>query len=68
MVHAALGVDLGLVLAGDVGQLHAREDVEVVVGGVAARVALGADRGAKDDEVLGDALYSMLALGFPICW
>jgi hypothetical protein len=61
VVHAALRVDLGLVLAGHVGQLHAREDVEVVVGGVAARVALGADRGAKDDEVLGDALCSMLA-------
>ena len=31
------------------------EDVEIVVGGVQARVALGTKRRAKDDEVLGDA-------------
>lgn len=55
VVDGALGVDLGLVLAGDVGELGAVEDVEVVVGGVAARVALGSDGGAEDDEVLGDA-------------
>lgn len=55
MVDAALGVDLGLVLAGDVGELGADEDVEVVVGRMAARVALGADGGAEDDEILGDA-------------
>jgi hypothetical protein len=55
VVDAALGVDLGLVLAGRVGELGAREDVEVVVGRVAARVALGADGGAEDDQVLGDA-------------
>ena len=35
--------------------LFADEDVEIVVGGVQARVALGAKRRAKDDEVLGDA-------------
>ena len=35
--------------------LLADEDVEVVVRGVEARVALGAERRAKDDEVLGDA-------------
>ena len=35
--------------------LLADEDVEVVVGGVETRVALGAERRAKDDEVLGDA-------------
>lgn len=54
VVDAALGVDLGFVLAGDVGELGAREDVEVVVGGMASRVALGADGGTEDDEVLGD--------------
>lgn len=48
------GVDLGLVLAGDVGGLGAGEDVEVVVGGVAARVAFCADGGAEDDEVFGE--------------
>ena len=31
------------------------EDMEVVVGGVKARVALRTEWGAKDDEVLGDA-------------
>lgn len=55
MVDAALGIDLWLVGPGGVGELGAEEDVEVVVGGVAAGVALGADRGAEDDEVLGDA-------------
>ena len=55
VVYAAGRVHLGLVLSGDVGRLYAREDVEVVVGRVAARVALGADGGAEDDEVLGDA-------------
>lgn len=39
-------VDLGLVLAGDVGSLSAGEDVEVVVGGVAAGVTLSADGSA----------------------
>ena len=55
VVHGAGRVDLGLELAGDVGQLGAGQDVEVVVGGVAAGVALGADGGAEDDQVLGDA-------------
>lgn len=54
MVHRAGRVDLGRVFAGDIGLLDTREDVEVVVGRVAASVALGADGGAKDDEVLGD--------------
>ncbi len=43
VMHAALAVDLGLVLARRVGPLLAEEDVEVVVARVAARVALGAD-------------------------
>ncbi|KAK1247878.1 hypothetical protein MKX07_000766 [Trichoderma sp. CBMAI-0711] len=46
VVHAAGRVDLWLVLAGDVGELRAGEDVEVVVGGVAAGVAFCADGGA----------------------
>lgn len=46
VVHAAGGVDLGLELAGHVRQLRAVQDVEVVVCGMAAGVALGADGGA----------------------
>lgn len=53
-MHAACRVDLGLEFAGDVGQLGAVQDVEVVVGCVTARVALGADSSSKDDQVLGD--------------
>lgn len=53
-MHAAGGVDLGLELAGDIGELGTLEDVEVVVGGVTAGVAFGADGGAKDDQVFGD--------------
>lgn len=49
VVDGARLVDLGLVGAGGVGELGAREDVEVVVGRVAPRVALGADGGAEDD-------------------
>lgn len=48
MVHAARGVDLGREVAGGVGPLLAGKDVEVVVGGVAAGVAFGADGGAED--------------------
>lgn len=39
-------IDLALKLAGDVGPLLAGQDVEVVVSGVAAGVALGANSGA----------------------
>ncbi|KAG5912919.1 hypothetical protein E4U53_005095 [Claviceps sorghi] len=46
VVDAAGGVNLCGVLAGHVGPLLAVEDVEVVVCGVAAGVALGADGGA----------------------
>ena len=46
VVHASGRVDLRLELAGDVGELGALEDVEVVIGGVAASVALGSDGGA----------------------
>lgn len=55
VVHGAGRVDFGLESAGDVGELGAGQDVEVVVGGVAAGVAFGADGGAEDDEVFGDA-------------
>lgn len=55
MVHGTRRVDLGLVGAGDKGLLDAGEDVEVVVGGVAAGVAFCAYGGAEDDEVFGDA-------------
>lgn len=54
VVHAARRVHLRLVLARHVRRLHARQDVEVVVGRVPARVTLGANGGAEDDEVLGD--------------
>lgn len=52
MVDAAGGVHLGLVLAGDVGELSAGEDVEVVVGGVATGVALGTNGSACKSKVL----------------
>lgn len=75
VVHAALGVDLGLVLARHVGQLGAREDVEEVVGGVAAGVALGADCGAENDEVFGHAwggelhlLVFFLSMRWELCY
>lgn len=55
MVDGAGRVDLGLEGAGGVGELGAGEDVEVVVGGVAAGVAFRADGGAEDDEVLSNA-------------
>jgi hypothetical protein len=35
------------------GPLLSLEDVEIIVGGVSARVTLCAERSAKDDEVLG---------------
>lgn len=53
MVHAAGWVHLRRVLAGDVGQLRARDDVEVVVGRVPAGVALGPDGGAWEVYVSG---------------
>lgn len=53
MVDASLGVDFWRVRAGRVGELRAREDVEVVVGGVATGVAFRANGGAEDDQVFG---------------
>jgi hypothetical protein len=54
MVHGTGWVRLGFVGTGDVGELGAVQDVEVVVRGVAASVALGSNGGAEDDQVLGD--------------
>lgn len=45
VVHGTGGVALGLEGSGNVGELLAVQDVEVVVRGVAAGVALGADGG-----------------------
>lgn len=55
VVDGAGGEDLGLVVARRVRPLLARQDVEVIVGRVAARVALRAYSGAEDDEVFGYA-------------
>lgn len=55
MVHAALRVDLRFVGSGRVGELRAGEDVEIVVGRVAATVPFGTDGRAEDYEVFGDA-------------
>lgn len=44
-MHATGGVDLGLELARNVGELGTLEDVEVVVGGVATSVAFSSDGG-----------------------
>lgn len=51
-MHATGGVDLGLELAGNIGELGTLEDVEVVVGGVAAGVALGADGGTCERKAI----------------
>jgi len=54
VVDGASRVDLGLVLARDVGQLSAGEDVEVIISGVTAGVALSSDGSSEDDQVFGD--------------
>jgi hypothetical protein len=54
-VHVTGSVPLHLQRARLERPLLPGEDVEVVVGRVEARVALRAERRAKDDEVLGDA-------------
>lgn len=55
MVNAALWVDFWDKGAGREGELGAGEDVEEVVGRVAASVAFGANGGAEDYEVFGYA-------------
>jgi hypothetical protein len=55
VMHRSCRVDLRLKCAGDIGQLRAGQNVEVIVGGVAAGVAFGADGSAKDDQVFSDA-------------
>jgi hypothetical protein len=59
VVDGAGRVELGGVGGGGgvVGELGAGQDVEVVVGRVAAGVAFGADGGAEDDEVFGYACW-----------
>jgi hypothetical protein len=64
MVHRAGGVDFGLEVAGGVGELGPRQDVEVVVGRVAAGVAFGSDGGAEDDEVFGYACGGFVSTPF----
>jgi hypothetical protein len=54
-VHVARPVTLHLQCARLERPLLADEDMEVVIGGVKARMALRTERRAKDDEVLGDA-------------
>ena len=54
VVRLARLVDRGLELSEQVALLMAREDREVVVCEVQAGVALGAERGAVEDQVLGD--------------
>lgn len=63
VVDGAWRVHLGRVLAGDVGELGARQDVEIVVGRVTAGVALGADGCAEDDEVFGYAFWGFRRSG-----
>lgn len=53
-MYRAFVVDLGEQATGQKGGLGALEDVEVVVGGMAAGVALGADGSAEEDQILGD--------------
>ena len=49
MMHRALGIDLCFEAAGAESQLSALDDVEVVVGGVSAGVAFGANGCAEYD-------------------
>ena len=55
VVHVARAVNLHGEVRGIERPLFPNENVEVVVRGVHARVALGTDGRAEDDEVLGDA-------------
>ena len=54
-VHVAGAVPLHLEGTGLERPLLTNEDVEIIIGGVQARVTLGAKGRAEDDEVLGDA-------------
>ena len=62
VVDAARRVDLARVLARLVGPLLARQDVEVVVGRMSTRVALGTDGRTKNDQILGYACARETAL------
>jgi hypothetical protein len=67
VVHRARRVDFGLEVAGDVRELRAGQDVEVVVGRVAAGVAFGSDGRAEDDEVFGYAWCVLSVFPFSGC-
>lgn len=54
VILAAGSVDGGVQVSGRGGVLLAHQDGEVVVGHVHARVALGLQRRAEEDQVLGD--------------
>jgi hypothetical protein len=54
-MHVTRSIPLHLQRARLERPLLADEDMEVVVGGVKARVALRTERRAEDDKVLGDA-------------
>ena len=54
-VHVTRSIPLHLQRARLERPLLTDKNVEVVIGGMKARVALRAERRAKDDEVLGDA-------------
>lgn len=54
VVHVSGVINLPGKCAGGVGGLTTGKDVEVVVCGVSAGVAFGADGCAKDDDVFGD--------------
>ena len=66
MVHRSLGIDLGFVGSGArcIGQLRATQNVEVVVGGMAAGVTLSSYGRAENDEVFRDAWGLGISRGF----
>lgn len=68
VVHAALRIHLGLILARRVGELGARQDVEVIIGRVASGVAFGTNGRAEDDQVLGDACGLVSKRGYSGGW
>lgn len=63
MVHGSLRVDFGLERARGEGELGSLDDVEVIVGCVAACVAFGSDGCAEDYEVFCQA-YSRVSWNF----
>jgi hypothetical protein len=62
VVHRPGRVDLGVVLAGRVGPLLTRQDVEVVISRVAASVSLGSNGSAKDDQIFSNAYICLMSV------